>query len=356
MEPWAEPARRGTDVTEIDLRSDTVTLPTEAMRQAMASAPLGDDVFGDDPTVNRLEETAAERMGKEAAVFVASGTMGNLLGVLVNARSGQEIMAEASSHLFMNEGAGAAVVGGIQVRQVPTERGVLAPEQILAVLRPDSDVHQPLSAALVIENTHNRHGGTVWPVADLRKAGEIAHAHGVAVHMDGARIFNAAIAAGTTARDVAEVADTVTFCLSKGLSCPVGSLLCGPAGKIAEARKWRKMLGGGMRQAGVLAAAGLVALETMVDRLAEDHENARTLAEGLAGLRGVECDLTRVQTNIVRFRLTGLSSPDFLAACAKFGLRGGAAGPDQVRFVTHHGITSADIKQALTICGDAMNG
>src|SRR5580658_2426733 len=196
MEPWAEPARRGTDVTEIDLRSDTVTLPTEAMLQAMASAPLGDDVFGDDPTVNRLEETAAERMGKEAAVFVASGTMGNQLGVLVNARSGQEIIAEASSHLFMNEAAGAAVVGGIQVRQVPTERGVLAPEQILAVLRPRNDDHQPLSAAVVIENTHNRHGGTAWPVADLRQAGEIAHAHGMAVHMDGARIFNAAIAAG----------------------------------------------------------------------------------------------------------------------------------------------------------------
>jgi threonine aldolase len=343
-------------LTEIDLRSDTVTLPTEAMLQAMSSAPLGDDVFGDDPTVHRLEETAADRLGKEAALFVASGTMGNLLGVLVSARSGQEIIAEAFSHLFLNEGAGASVVGGIQVRQVATERGVLAPEQILAVLRPRNDVHQPLSAAVVIENTHNRHGGVAWPLADLRQAGETAHAHGLAVHMDGARLFNAAIATGAAARDIAEVADTVTFCLSKGLSCPVGSLLCGPASKIAEARRWRKMLGGGWRQAGVMAAAGLVALDTMVDRLAEDHENARTLAEGLAELPGVDCDLSRVQTDIVFFRLTGVSSADFLAACGKLGLRGGASSPDQVRFVTHHGITAADIKQALTICRDALSG
>ena len=343
-------------MTDIDLRSDTVTLPTEAMLRAMASAPLGDDVLRDDPTVNRLEQTAAERLGKEAALFVASGTMGNLLGVLVNARSGQEIIAEASSHLFLNEAAGAAVVGGIQVRQVPTERGVLAPEQILAVLRPRNDDHQPLSAAVVIENTHNRHGGVAWPLADLRRVGETARAHGLAVHMDGARIFNAAVATGAAALDIAEVADTVTFCLSKGLSCPVGSVLCGPAGKIAEARKWRKMLGGGMRQAGVLAAAGLVALDTMVDRLAEDHENARTLAEGLAGLPGVDCDLSRVQTDIVSFRLTGMNSAGFLAACSKLGLRGGAPGPDRVRFVTHRGITGTDIKQALTICRDALGG
>ena len=342
-------------MTEIDLRSDTVTQPTQAMLQAMASAPLGDDVYGDDPTVNRLQETAAERLGKEAALFVASGTMGNLLGVLVNARSGQEIIAEASSHLFLNEAAGTAVVGGIQVRQVPTERGVLAPEQVLAALRPRNDDHQPVSAAVVIENTHNRHGGLAWPLADLRRVGETARAHGLAVHMDGARLFNAAVATGASAQQIADVADTVTFCLSKGLSCPVGSLLCGPASKIAEARKWRKMLGGGMRQAGVLAAAGLVALDTMIDRLAEDHENARSLAEGLAELTGVECDLTRVQTNIVFFRLRGTSAADFLAGCAKLGLRGGASGPDRVRFVTHYGITSADIKQALTICRDALS-
>jgi threonine aldolase len=340
----------------IDLRSDTVTLPTAAMLRAMTSAPLGDDVFGDDPTVNRLEETAAERMGKEAALFVASGTMGNLLGVLVNARSGQEVIADADSHLFLNEAAGAAVVGGIQIRQVPTERGVLAPEQVLVALRPRNDDHQPLSAAVVIENTHNRHGGVAWPPQDLQRLGETARSNGLAVHLDGARIFNAALATGADVREIAQVSDTVSFCLSKGLSCPAGSVLCGPAGKIREARRWRKMLGGGMRQAGVLAAAGLVALETMVDRLADDHETARVLAAGLAELPGIDCDLTRVQTNIVYFRLESVSSAEFLAACSKLGLLGGGSGTNQVRFVTHFGISGADVQRALAICRDALRG
>ncbi len=233
----------------IDLRSDTVTLPTADMLRAMTSAPLGDDVFGDDPTVNLLEETAADRMGKEAAVFVASGTMGNLLGLLVSARSGQEVIAEADSHLFMNEAAGAAVVGGIQVRQVPTERGVLSPAQVLAAIRPDDDDHQPLSAAVTIENTHNWHGGVAWSLDDLRCLAETARSRGLAVHPDGARIFNAAIATGADVAALAEYTDTISFCLSKGLCCPVGSVLCGPR-KIRQARRWRKMLGGGMRQAG----------------------------------------------------------------------------------------------------------
>ena len=342
-------------MSEIDLRSDTVTLPTAEMLQAMTSAPLGDDVFGDDPTVNRLQEVAAERMGKEAALFVASGTMGNLLGVLVSARSGQEVIADADSHLFLNEAAGAAVVGGIQIRQVPTDRGVLSPEQVLAALRPRDDDHQPLSAALVIENTHNRHGGVAWSLPDLQRVSETARAHGLAVHLDGARIFNAAVATGADVRRLAENADTISFCLSKGLCCPVGSLLCGPAEKIRQARRWRKMLGGGMRQAGVLAAAGLVALDTMVERLADDHENARALAEGLAGLPGIDCDLSRVQTNIVYFRLKNMDSASFLAACSGQGLRGGGRG-DQVRFVTHHGIGPGDVQRALVICRAALGG
>jgi len=342
-------------VSEIDLRSDTVTLPTADMLRAMTNAPLGDDVFGDDPTVNRLEEAAAERMGKEAALFVASGTMGNLLGLLVSARSGQEVIAEARSHLFLNEAAGAAVVGGIQVRQVPTERGVLSPAQVLAALRPTDDDHQPLSAAVMIENTHNAHGGVAWSLPDLQGLAETARSHGLAVHLDGARIFNAAVATGTDARTIAQYADTISFCLSKGLCCPVGSVLCGPAEKIRQARRWRKMLGGGMRQAGVLAAAGLVALDTMVDRLADDHENARALAEGLAGLPGIDCDLSRVQTNIVYFRLKNMDAASFLAACSSQGLRGGGRG-DQVRFVTHHGIGPADIQRALLICREALRG
>jgi threonine aldolase len=342
-------------VGEIDLRSDTVTLPTADMLRAMANAPLGDDVFGDDPTVNRLQETAAERMGKEAALFVASGTMGNLLGLLVSARSGQEVIADADSHLFLNEAAGPAVVGGIQVRQVPTERGILSPAQVLSALRPRDDDHQPLSAAVVIENTHNRHGGVAWSLADLQRLGETARSHGLAVHLDGARIFNAAVATGTDVRTMAENADTISFCLSKGLCCPVGSVLCGPAEKIRQARRWRKMLGGGMRQAGVLAAAGLVALDTMVDRLADDHENARALAEGLAGLPGIDCDLSRVQTNIVYFRLKQTDTASFLAACSSQGLRGGGRG-DLVRFVTHHGIGPADVQRALVICHAALRG
>jgi threonine aldolase len=348
--------RRRTDVTDIDLRSDTVTQPTPDMLRAMTSAPLGDDVFGDDPTVNRLQETAAARLGKEAALFVPSGTMGNLLGLLVSARSGQEVVTEASSHIFLNEAAGAAVVGGIQLRQVPTERGVLTPDQLLAALRPPGDDHQPLSAAVVIENTHNRHGGVAWPLPDLQRLAGTARSAGLAVHLDGARIFNAAIASGVDARDIAQVSDTVSFCLSKGLSCPAGSVLCGPASKIAQARRWRKMLGGGMRQAGVLAAAGLVALETMVDRLAEDHDNARALATGLAGLPGVDCDLSRVQTNIVYFRLKSMGSAEFLASCARLGVLGGGPGRDLVRFVTHHGITAADVKRALVMCRDSLRG
>jgi len=342
-------------VSDIDLRSDTVTLPTAGMLRAMTNAPLGDDVFGDDPTVKRLEQTAAERMGKEAALFVASGTMGNLLGLLVSARSGQEVIAEASSHLFVNEAAGAAVVGGIQVRQVPTERGVLSPAQVLAALRPSDDDHQPLSAAVMIENTHNSQGGVAWSLPDLQRLSETAHAHGLAVHLDGARVFNAAVATGTDVRTIAQNADTISFCLSKGLCCPVGSVLCGPAGKIRQARRWRKMLGGGMRQAGVLAAAGLVALDTMVDRLADDHENARALAEGLAGLPGIDCDLSRVQTNIVYFRLKNTDAASFLAACSSQGLRGGGRG-DAVRFVTHHGIGPADVQRALVICRAALRG
>jgi threonine aldolase len=343
-------------MSTIDLRSDTVTLPTADMLRAMTSAPLGDDVFGDDPTVNRLEETAAERMGKEAALFVASGTMGNLLGLLVNARSGQEVITDADSHLFLNEAAGAAVVGGIQVRQVPTDRGVLSPAQVLAVLRPGDDDHQPLSAAVMIENTHNWHGGVAWSLADLAALAGTARSRGLAVHTDGARIFNAAVATGTDVRTIAQHTDTITFCLSKGLCCPVGSVLCGPAEKIRQARRWRKMLGGGMRQAGVLAAAGLVALDTMVDRLADDHHNARALAEGLAGLPGIDCDLSRVHTNLVYFRLKQTDAASFLAACSGGGLLGGALGPDLVRFVTHHGIGPADVQRALVICREALRG
>jgi len=342
-------------VLRIDLRSDTVTMPTSEMRHAMASAPLGDDVFGDDPTVNRLEELAAERLGKEAAVFVPSGTMGNLIGVAVNAQRGEELIADADSHVFQYESAGAAAVAGVQIRPVATAAGVMTAEQVLDAVRPRDDPHQPISAAVTFEDTHNRHGGVVWPLAGLRAAAAAARSQGLRVHLDGARIFNAAVASGVDVKEIAACADTVTFCLSKGLACPAGSIFCGPREAVHEARRWRKRLGGGMRQTGVLAAAGVVALESMVDRLAEDHANAQTLAEGLAELPGVTCDLARVQTNLVYFDLERLAAPAFTEECAKRGLLGDWSGPRRMRFVTHYGIDAEDVQSALKVCEEVLS-
>jgi threonine aldolase len=339
----------------IDLRSDTVTQPTPEMRRAMTTAPLGDDVMGDDPTVNRLEEVAAARLGKESSVFLPTGTMGNLIGVAVSARSGEEIIADAESHVFMYEAAGAAAVAGVQIQQVSTVAGVMSPEQIDAAVRPRDDPHFALTAAVFLENTHNRHGGVVWPLDALRLACAAAHAQDIRVHLDGARIFNAAVALGVDVADIAAPADTVTFCISKGLGCPAGSLFCGSKETVDQARRWRKRLGGGMRQTGVLAAAGLVALDTMVDRLAEDHANARTLAEGLAEMPGVSCDLSRVQTNLVYFDVTKRTAAEFQDACRRRGLLGEATGKQRVRFVTHHGITAAGVQVALEICQDVMS-
>ena len=339
----------------IDLRSDTVTMPTPEMRRAMATAPLGDDVFGDDPMVNRLEELAAARLGKEAAVFLPSGTMGNVVGIAVNARAGQEMIADADAHVYLYEGAGAATIAGVQIRPVATSAGVMTPAQIEAVVRPRDDFHQPITAAVSFEDTHNRHGGIVWPLEDLRAAAAAARAKGIRVHLDGARIFNAAVAGGTDVADIAACGDTVTFCLSKGLGCPAGSVFCGSTESVDEARRWRKRLGGAMRQAGVIAATGVIALETMVDRLAEDHTNARTLAEGLAELPGVRCDLSRVQTNLVFFELERITGAEFNEECRKRGLLGEASGPRRVRLVTHYGITAGDIQSALKICEEVLS-
>jgi threonine aldolase len=325
------------------------------MRHAMTTAPLGDDVFGDDPTVNRLEEMAAARLGKEAAVFVPTGTMGNLIAVAIHARPGEELIADADSHVFLYEAAGAAAIAGVQIRPIATTAGVMSPEQVEAAVRARDDSHVPLTAALFMENTHNVHGGVVWPLESLRAASAAARDQGAKVHLDGARIFNAAVALGVGAADIAASADTVTFCISKGLACPAGSLLCGSREAIDKARRWRKRLGGGMRQTGVLAAAGLIALETMVDRLAEDHANARTLAEGLNELSGASCDLSRVQTNLVYFNVERQTAPEFEEACRKRGLLGEAAGKQRVRFVTHHGITPADIQAALQICEEVLS-
>ena len=320
----------------------------------MVEASLGDDVFGDDPTTNRLLEVAAERMGKESATFVPSGTMGNLIGVAVNARRGEELIADADSHVFYYETAGAAAVCGVQIRPLRTEAGLMSPQQIADAVRPRDDTHQPLTAAITFENTHNRHGGIVWPLETLRAASDTAREHGLRVHLDGARIFNAAIALNVEASEIAACADTVTFCLSKGLSCPIGSILCGSRESIDEAKRWRKRLGGGMRQVGVLAAAGLVALDKMVDRLAEDHANARTMAEGLAELPGITCDLERVQTNLVFFDLEHMTAPAFVEECRRRGLLSDWMGPKRMRFVTHYGISPDDVQSTLKICEEVL--
>jgi threonine aldolase len=324
------------------------------MRHAMATTPLGDDVFGDDPMVNRLEEMAAARLGKEAALFLPSGTMGNLVGVAVSTSLGEEMIADADSHVFLFEGAGAASIAGVQIRPVTTPAGVMTPAQIEAAVRPRNDVHQPLTAAISFEDTHNVHGGVVWPLEDLRAAFDTARAHGLRVHLDGARIFNASVAAGVGVAEIAACADTVTFCISKGLACPAGSVFCGDAESVELAGRWRKRLGGAMRQAGVIAATGVIALDTMVDRLAEDHANARTLAEGLAELHGIKCDLSRVQTNLVYFDLDRMTGSEFEDECRKRGLLCGATYTHRMRFVTHYGITAEDIQSTLKICEDVL--
>jgi len=323
------------------------------MREAMAASELGDDVWGEDPTVNHLQEVAADRLGKEAALFVSSGTMGNLLGIVVNARSGQEIIADADSHTFLSEVGGAAALAGVQVMPVRTEAGVMSPAQVAGAIRVE-DVHHPRTVAVFFEDTHNYHGGVAWPQADLRAASDEAHRHGLAVHLDGARLFNAAVATATEPREIAACADTLTFCLSKGLGAPVGSLFLGPADKVAEAKRWRKMLGGGMREIGMLAGAGLFALDNMVDRLAEDHANARTLAEGLAEMDGVRIDLSRVQTNLVIFELERMEPQAFVDECARRGVLGGMVSRTHVRFVTHYGIEPEGIQQALKVVSEVL--
>jgi threonine aldolase len=330
-------------------------MPTPEMRHAMATAPLGDDVFGDDPMVNELEQLAASMLGKEAALFLPSGTMGNVVGVAVNTSLGEEMIADADSHVYLYETAGAAVIAGVQIRPVATDAGVMTPSQIEAAVRPRDDFHQPITGAISFEDTHNRHGGVVWPLQDLRAASETARSQGLRVHLDGARIFNASVASRIDVADIAACGDTVTFCLSKGLGCPAGSVFCGSADSVEQGRRWRKRLGGAMRQAGVIAATGLIALRTMVDRLAEDHANARTLAEGLAELPGVRCDLSRVHTNLVFFDLDRMTGAEFEEECKRRGLLGGATGPHRVRFVTHYGITAEDIQSTLKICEQVLS-
>lgn len=327
----------------IDLRSDTVTKPTPEMREAMYRAEVGDDVYGEDPTITELESLGARMTGKEAGLFVTSGTMGNQVAVMTHTRRGDEIICDAEAHIFYSEVAGLAVLSGVQARTIPAVKGILSAETIEAAIRTE-DIHQPSTSLICLEDTHNRAGGTCYPLETLAAVRKVADRRKIPVHIDGARLFNAAVALGVPVDKITQYADTVQFCLSKGLCAPVGTIITGRSDFIAKARKYRKMLGGGMRQAGILAAAGIVGLTSMVDRLSEDHENARQLAEELASA-GFSIDLSTVQTNIVMVDVSrmGVKAADFAAKLKKAGVLASVFGEYRIRMVTHHGITAVEI-------------
>ncbi|TFG46099.1 MAG: low-specificity L-threonine aldolase [Dehalococcoidia bacterium] len=330
----------------IDLRSDTITHPTAEMREAMYRAEVGDDVFSEDPTVNRMEEISAKLTGKEAAVFTPSGTMSNLIAVMSHTRHGDEVILGDRSHIFLNEAGGAAALGGVSLRTVPNISDGTIDINIIETAVRGQNIHWPPSKLLCLENTHNFCGGAVIDTEYTTRAAELARRHDIKIHLDGARIFNAAVALGVPARELCAPVDSVCFCLSKGLSAPVGSVLCGSAEFINRARKLRKMVGGGMRQAGVIAAAGIIALETMVERLTEDHRNAKILAAGLSQLPGLNVE--QPATNIVMFSLPAdMMATEFVDRAAAAAVKLIAVGPRKVRAVTHRMVTVEDIKETI---------
>lgn len=338
----------GIETAVLDLRGDWAALPTPAMRQAMAEAELGNDMSGEDPTVNHLQERVAALLGKEAALLVPSGTMGNLVAILALAPWGTEVLAGDRSHVLNAEQGGAATLGGHPMRSLPTDRwGGLAPAAIAAAVRED-DIHYPRTGLLCLENTHNACGGIPVSAERTRAMADAAHAAGIPVHLDGSRLWHAAAALGVSEAELAAPVETVQVCLSKGLAAPVGSIVAGPRDVIARAVRMRKILGGAMRQAGVIAAAGLVALDEIRPRLAEDHVHARQLAEGLAAIPGVEVDLETVQTNLVFVRLTGdLDGFRLERALAADGIRIHAFSPERVRFALHYEIDEAGVDRVL---------
>ncbi len=341
----------------IDFRSDTITKPTPAMRAAMAAAEVGDDVLGDDPTVIRLEELAARRVGKEAGLFVASGTMGNLVSLLAQCGRGDEVIVGDQAHTFYYEQGGMAALGGIQPRTLRNRPdGTLDLDEIVAAIRDPRNLHYPRTRLITVENTHNRCSGTPLTVAYMQALGRLAREHGLRVHLDGARLFNAAVALGVDVKALTADVDTLTFCLSKGLAAPVGSVVCGDRAFIAEARRARKVVGGGMRQAGVIAAAGIVALEQMVDRLAEDHANAAALAAGLAEVPGLEVDAAPVRTNILYFRITrpDMDAAQLVARLAAGGVLMLDLDPRRARAVLNYHVTAEDVQAALAVVRAVM--
>jgi threonine aldolase len=343
----------------IDLRSDTVTQPTPAMRSAMAQAVVGDDVYGEDPTINRLQEMGAAMLGKEAGLFVPSGTMGNLVATLSHCGRGDEVILGTKAHTFLFEAGGISALGGVHSCQIPNQPdGTLDLEDIREAIRPDN-IHDPITRLITLENTHNRCGGVALTADYTRSVGELTHQHGLRLHLDGARIFNAAVSLGTPASTLAEPADSVTFCLSKGLCAPVGSVLCGSKEFIHQALRIRKQLGGGMRQAGVLAAAGIVALETMVDRLADDHRRAKALAKGLSTLPHLVLDPGSPYTNMIFLSLaeTSPSTPArLIELLAQNGIRVGQVSQRRFRLVTHYWIDDPAIEKVVSAFDEIMKG
>jgi len=338
-------------MTEIvDLRSDTVTRPSPAMRAAIAAAEVGDDVLGDDPTVNRLQERMAAFLGKEAALFVPSGSMANQVAIRSVCEPGDEIIADETTHSYNFEGGGPAALSGASMRLIEGARGLFTPAQAEAMIRPDN-VHYPRTRLIIVENTNNRGGGSVWPVEQVAGLRAVADRHKLHLHMDGARLMNACVARGLKPTDYTRHVDSVSMCFSKGLGAPVGSIVAGPAWFIKRCHRFRKMFGGAMRQAGILAAAALYALDHNIERLAEDHANARRLAEALAGLPGLRVDPTTVETNIVIFEIDAQhgSAADFAAKLHERGVWMLATAPQKVRAVTHLDVLRAQIERAIAV-------
>ncbi len=335
-------------MTAVDLRSDTVTRPTARMRRAMAEAEVGDDVYGEDPTINRLQELAAEMVGHESALFVPSGTMGNQAALMTHTDRGQEILLEEQSHIFLYEAGGAALLSGCQTRTLPGDKGRLAPEQVREAIR-DENMHFPRTGLLCLENTHNRAGGTVLSADMTQNLVEVAHDAGIKVHLDGARVFNAACAQDVDVTKLTAPVDSVQFCLSKGLAAPVGSVIAGSAEFIQECMRARKVLGGAMRQAGVLAAAGVVALQEMTRRLEQDHENASRLAQAVAEMKPFSVDPDDVCTNIVAFDVDPewFTAPEFLHSLRQRNVLANPVHQQRIRMVTHYQISSEDISDAV---------
>ena len=342
-----------------DFRSDTTTHPTEKMRQAMASAEVGDDVYGEDPTVNALEEKAADMLGKERGLFVTSGTMGNLLAVMAHCARGEETIMGTQGHTFLHEAGGVSAVGGVVIHTIPNQPdGTLALTDLKNALRNPDDYHEPTSRLVIIENTQNFCGGIPLSLEYTESVAAFAREHGLLLHLDGARIFNAAVALGLPASKLVAPADSITFCLSKGLCAPVGSVLCGEKAFISKARRLRKLLGGGMRQAGIIAAAGIVALDEMVERLAEDHRRAAMLAEGLRANGKVHLTKNSPQTNMIFFQLdesVALSMAEFLEAMKQEGVLLMDSGPGEYRMVTHNDISDKAVEVSLEAFRKVLN-